>query len=685
MRKYIGLIFFLVGVGAIPAISQKAPTNQAEMEAFMKNLQRQADSVKKDLKKRGINTDSPQTTLPAAGKPALPASGSTPSQTNNKGIDKIELPPKDSARIRAIPKKNYSLPELAVYLSDLREQLAKKMPGQAASAKAIATKLNNDPLKMESAAVVGLKRGAGEEAALLIVDGASRATDDGLILSNAGAILDMNGMGDKAIPILRTVVTYDPGNAIALNNLGQAYVNLGMMDSGMIYLSRCIQLSPEHPEANKTAGLIELKRGNKGKAQTYLENSIRGGYTPTAYKAIRTIDKDYKIAKLIRPKVKLTEYFNQFKYKLPEQCRKVEDALKLKIETKDYRDLMNLMYKKYQQLRIAAEKEFNSNSFQRLQQRAMQGENIVKPFMALAATMHSETWIEFTRELLEVDQFNQENRKQYKQLETEYRAEYEKVLKPFNERAESKCCGEGDVSCCPENKELCEALNKLNNKYLVQFADINEEWQKKNVGLFRKYYDELIFWNYLSSLDKNEFRVRFYDLTEKFFLTMYRVCETKILEPCVSEEPEEEKPVETELKEFDCPVDIEIPFLVGSFEMNCEKISFGAGEFIQFKYEKKLTGNRESTMSLGAGLELYKFKASAFGVKAGVSAKVGMSVFLVFDSGNHLCDGGVQYGAKASAGIDFESGQKVKLKKEIMSKEVGIGWRAALHGGVSFN
>ena len=31
-----------------------------------------------------------------------------------------------------------------------------------------------------------------------------------------------------------------------------------------------------------------------------------------------------------------------------------------------------------------------------------------------------------------------------------------------------------------------------------------------------------------------------------------------------------------------------------------------------------------------------------------------------------------------------KSGQKVTLKKEIMSKEVGIGWRAALNGGVSF-
>lgn len=680
MRKYIGLIIFLV-VGAFPAFSQKAPANQAELEAFMKNLQKQADSVKKDLKKRGINTDSPQTGIPSASSGGAPSSPTS----NNKAIDKIGLPPKDSIKIRNIPKKNYSLSELATYLTDLRIQLAKQMPGQAASAKAIANRMNNDPLKMEAAAFVGLKRGAGEEAIFLIVDGASKATDDGLILANAGAILDLNGFGDKAIPILRTVVTYDPGNAIALNNLGQAFVNLGMQDSAMPYLNRCIQLSPQHPEANNTAGLIELKRGNKGKAQTYFENSIRGGFTPTAYKAIRTIDKDYKIAKLIRPKVKLTEYFNQFKYKLPDQCRKVEDAARLKIETRDYRELMNRMYKKYQQLRIAAEKEFNANSFQRLQQRAMAGENIIKPFQILASVMHTETWVEFNKEALEVDQFNKENRLQYKQLESEYRTEYDKVVKPFNERAESNCCGEGDVSCCPENKEVCDALNKLKNKYLEKFADLNEEWQNKNIGLFRRHYDEMIFYNYLSCIDQNEFRVRFYDITEKFFLAMYRVCETKILEPCVVDEPELEKPVETELKEFDCPVDIEIPFLVGSFEMNCEKISFGAGELVKFNYEKKLTGNRQSTMSVGLGLELYKIKAKAFGVEAGARAGASMSVFLVFDSGNHVCDGGVQYGIKASGGIEFEHGEKIKLKRDLFKKEVGVGWRAALNAGISFN
>ena len=681
MRKYIGLIFFLVSVGAIPALSQKAPANQAEMEVFMKNLQHQADSMKKELKNRGINTGTTQTN-----KPALPAGGTSGSQSSNRGIDKIELPPKDSSKIRNIPKRNFSLSELATYLTDLRAQLAKQMPGQAASAKAIANKLNNDPLKMEAAAFVGLKRGAGEEAVFLIVDGASKATDDGLILANAGVLLDLNGFGDKAIPILRTVVTYDPGNAIALNNLGQAYVNLGMQDSAMPYLNRCIQLSPEHPEANNTAGLIELKRGNKGKAQTYFENSIRGGFTPTAYKAIRTIDKDYKIAKLIRPKVKLTEYFNQFKYKLPDQCRKVDDAVRLKIETQEYRELMNRLYKKYQQLRIAAEKEFNANSFQRLQQRALAGENIIKPFQILANVMHTEIWVEFNKEALEVDQWNRQNRLQYKQLESEYRAEYDKVVKPFNERAESNCCGEGDVSCCPENKELCDALNKLKNKYLEKFADLNEEWQDKNIGLFRRHYDEMIFYNYLGCIDQNEFRVRFYDITEKFFLAMYRVCETKILEPCVIDEPEDkEKPAETELKEFDCPVDIEIPFLVGSFEMNCEKISFAGGEFLKFSYEKKLTGNRQSTMSLGLGLELYKIKAKAFGVEAGVKAGASMSVFLVFDSGNHICDGGVQYGIKAGGGIEFEKGEKIKLKRDLFKKEIGFGWRAALNAGVSFN
>jgi hypothetical protein len=50
----------------------------------------------------------------------------------------------------------------------------------------------------------------------------------------------------------------------------------------------------------------------------------------------------------------------------------------------------------------------------------------------------------------------------------------------------------------------------------------------------------------------------------------------------------------------------------------------------------------------------------------------------------HLMDGGIQNGAKATAGIDFEAGERIKIKKEI-KKEVGFGWRVGINSGISFD
>jgi tetratricopeptide (TPR) repeat protein len=290
---------------------------------------------------------------------------------------------------------------LHVYLIDLHSQLKKKLPDAAASANTIANQLGNDPAKLEAAAMHAWQRGATEEAVLLVVDAAKHAGADGLLLANAGALLDMSGLSEKAVPILKTAVRQNPQNGMALNNLGQAYTQLGMRDSAMTYFGRCIRLSPEHPEANNTAGLIELAHGSKSKAKSYFENSIRGGFTLTAHRGLRIIDgTDTRYRQTDTSESKTPEYFNQFKYKLPAQCENVNDAVTLEKEHQDYRAFLDKLRKKYHALRLAAEKEVNANTMQNLQKRALNLEMIIRPYQILAETMLTETWIEFTKDLM---------------------------------------------------------------------------------------------------------------------------------------------------------------------------------------------------------------------------------------------------------------------------------------------
>ena len=151
------------------------------------------------------------------------------------------------------------------------------------------------------------------------------------------------------------------------------------------------------------------------------------------------------------------------------------------------------------------------------------------------------------------------------------------------------------------------------------------------------------------------------------------------------QDPDEtEPPVANELQEFDCPVDVEFSFIVGKVTMNCEKFSFKAGEGIVFKYEKKFTGHRQSTISIGAGGGIdATWKSGPF--KAGFEAGMNMSVYLTFDKAGNWVDGGMTYSASRGVGVDFSAGERIKIKKELGYVGEEFGWRFGINSGVSFN
>lgn len=640
------IVAFLFTALTQHALCQQQGPSQEELKAMLEKMQRKADSMQNAFNRK-IESQ----------KEAVVQEGSKSQARTERFVESLELPPKDTVAISTIPTKTLNQSELKIFLSELHTKLKSALPsGVVTSANAIAAQLESEPVRLESAAMHGWQNGAAEEAVLLIVDGAKRAPGDELLLTNAGAILDMSGLSEMAVPILRTVVSSNPRNGVAANNLGQAYAQMGLLDSAMYYFGRCLSLSPQHPEANNTAGLIELKRGDINRARLYFENSIRGGYNLTAHYALRNInrDKPAKIAHLIRPKVKFPEYFNQFKYKLPPQCENVYEAPSSAKQHDEYRRFLEKLVKRYRGLRVAAEKEFNTHTIANLQQRAMSMEYVLRPYQAMAEAMYTETWLDFTGDLMKLDTFNRENRRQYQALEMQLR---------------------------DDRSAACNV--DIQNRYLAKFAALNNDWQEKNIRLYQKYGDELIYWSYLGSMDEFQNLIRFYNWLEMYFQMLQRVCYTKIIEPC-SETAATPKPAPEErpYEKFECPFDVQIPFVVGKITVDCERFSFSAGEGIVFKYDKQFTGQRQSTMSIGVGLGL-NIPVAAGSVKGGFNAGSDMSAFFVFDKTGALSDGGMRYGAGASVGLGFEAGERIKIRKS-KSVAVSAAWRFAYNAGVNF-
>ena len=212
--------------------------------------------------------------------------------------------------------------------------------------------------------MVAWYRNQPEAAVLMATKAARLAPDDNTSLNNCAAILSLAGLENKAIPIFQVLLQKMPGSSTVLNNIGQAYASLGEPDSALYYLGRCIKIAPEHPEANNTAALIYMNRGQTEMAKKYCTQALKGALTSGA---VRTYDKlfhDNKIEDLIDIGPWKQYPFNEHDFTFPLQCEKIEDAVKinseLKAYEKRYQDLAHKYEKGYQAELAAKSKDLSA-------------------------------------------------------------------------------------------------------------------------------------------------------------------------------------------------------------------------------------------------------------------------------------------------------------------------------------
>ncbi len=264
--------------------------------------------------------------------------GKTVSRIPDKNIQEVidnddpdakpKFPKRDPAVLEAIPRIS-SQAALTSYVSDLHNQFLKKInPELVASFRQIETKLENDGNKMTATAISAWYSEAPSQSILLITKAALKPKASDITMNNLGAILNLGGLENKSLPILRWLESQYPQNAMILNNLGQAYAGLGELNESMRFLGRCMAIEPNHPQANYTAGEIELSRGNNSAASKHFNNSLKGAFTEEAARRVRFIDFDAEINLYDYAKMNMhvPEYFNENKYNVPPQCQNVSEA-----------------------------------------------------------------------------------------------------------------------------------------------------------------------------------------------------------------------------------------------------------------------------------------------------------------------------------------------------------------------
>ncbi len=698
VNKIVSTILFIM----LFQISFAQPT-KAEMDKMMKQAQ---DAMKKygndtNVNKimKGLEDQQKQVSDAMKNQPKNnnAASGNSytadPSEYSN--VDNWKFPEKNIAMLSSLPKKILTRAELIFFLNEVYSRLAKKMaPGISSSVQSLTSKYNNDGNKMGDAAVMGWYTNYREEALLLITKASAVNPGNGVLLNNCAALLNMSGAEQGAIPLLKYILQSYPDNAMVLNNLGQAYAGLGETDTAMYYIKRCLKTDPENPEANNTAGQIEATKGSTDNAIAYFQQSLKGAYSKPAELKLRKIKKDSKIGSFVKSRVKIPEYFNRFKYQFPAQCTSVENAAEADAENNAFREVLQIQAEGYlKKLSALTMRWVQLQQGKPTGRRVIKGEFMAQPFSELCSIMARDLLADYSREFGDMGpqgKVGKTHVAKMESLEKEYQYKYNIIKKGFDDREKEAikkgCCGEGNVSCCISDEEICKAYNDLANEYLPQFAANMEDWQVKYQLVFKKYFDDLAYWSYLAfhnipftnDLASNPphtddyYRMNsFYPLVTSYLKMVQFMSVTKIIKPCRFQAVTATKDT-LAIKEMECPLDIEIPFLVGKFEINCEKFSLSVGEGAVFGYEKNFK-THQSTVGIGIGFNL-ELEAKAGPVKGGVSAEATETVFITFDGNNGVSDIGLKNEEKVSAGATG-----------IGKKEISVGSTLGINSGWNFN
>lgn len=290
--KKISVLFCLFILSFTPVFSQ----TQAEIDKMIKDALEKIEKMKNDPKYKDLLKDMPPLNPITTIKEKEPA-GITKPVTLKPYIRK--LPVRNDKLLSAIPGKPFTKTELIASCNDLFKQLAGKIsPAKVKAVNDMMAKPGGNGYKFSLAAVASWYNGAAEEAILMASKAAMQYPDDDVLLNNLSAMLNLGGLEQKAIPILKTLLQKYPDNPMVLNNMGQAYAGLGDQETAMLFFGLCIAKSPNHPEANNTAGQIELAKGNKEKAKEHFEQSLKGTYNSEASGALRYIDPPGKIFKV---------------------------------------------------------------------------------------------------------------------------------------------------------------------------------------------------------------------------------------------------------------------------------------------------------------------------------------------------------------------------------------------------
>jgi tetratricopeptide (TPR) repeat protein len=185
----------------------------------------------------------------------------------------IKPPVKDIKRLTQIPSRPPTRAELVGGIQQSMQIIKQGIPSP--KIEQVNTVVSSMPVeKIHQQAVLDFYSDDPQGGMLMMMQLAAKAPDSMLYINNLGAMYNLTGIMNKAIPLFEYCLQKHPQSATVLGNIGQSYLQLGDMMKAAAYFRQCLANDSLHLEANHSMGMIHYFKKEYDVAMKYFEREL---------------------------------------------------------------------------------------------------------------------------------------------------------------------------------------------------------------------------------------------------------------------------------------------------------------------------------------------------------------------------------------------------------------------------
>ncbi len=670
MKKSVTILIaffaFTLGSKAQKTKNNKPPT-AAEMQAMMKEAQKQMNKLDPQTKKM---MDSLGMKIPSISDEQVNSMGRiTDKQIATAYEDsKRIVPKKDDKKIGTITKEMLTSSSIVTYLQNIENALTKKFAasiikkGDLVIERIKLKYTKNIEDVIASYASLFWVQDQKEVAIYLMSKACLMNPKNAQNLNNYASFLSMEGTPEIAIPILNKLANDIKNNSTVLNNLGQAWFQLGDMVLAQKYLSACIKTYPTHSQANATSCLIEESKGNKTAALAAMKVSLKEGFSDNKAQKLSSLgykytDKDYTFNYK-----KKDDGLGLGKFTMPNYPMNVDESEVLEPIWEAYRkelsDNMRQLENEITELKKIEKVEIDERIKRQMKSIKDQKLYTGLPLFAIKASKKVNTLQEnHEQKFKQLVNEQMANGALFRQWKDEFDVKMEELSKADLEQS-----GEGLA-----NKDFCPQYKAVRNEFLQKHNTLLLAQKQEMHTYLKNHYNEMINLALYFTYSETSFNILKLETKKDWLYALYEALpEFKV--NCNPTQKKLKKQPIPRFEDLNCKDEVETIMwmpMVGKLYSQCNKLKLdielelpievlggkaGIGS-VGAKYNRELdfiTGKENSTLFIGYSRGFVDLPE---GTVAAPEIKIEAGAFVEFGDGGKVTDSGLKIEGKVETGV----------------------------------